>query len=246
MAITVEDAAGATRRILSEHKITAVDTPAQRARYTTVSAESRMLAEFVNYLERKDVGVAILEPMTSRDVFTYRHARESLIKSKTLLEQAVRQLDRAALIEERGSRDPFRSWFAKVPAPNWPLDVETWITGELLVSAQDNWVRDPLDEPAFAAGYTVPISRGRWPAPLAEATAVRRALEANADITVTDSHEHNRGRIVCTLYLSEVAAHGRDLAEQAQYVAQWAHNSLQKIADVVANPADGDPIDAAR
>src|SRR4051812_2951841 len=243
MAITVQDAAGATRRILSEHKIKAVDTPAQREQYAsrresdalvavvpegyarpegferitwfavataadaigrsyggrhwrdaTVSAESRMLAEFVNYLERKDVGVAILDPMTSRDVFTYRHARDSLVKAKTLLEQAARQLDHAVQIEERGSRDPFRSWFAKVPAPKWPFDVEPWITGELLVSAQDNWVRDPLDEPAFAAGYTVQVNRGRWPASLGEATAVRRALEANADITVTDSHERSRGR----------------------------------------------------
>jgi hypothetical protein len=96
------------------------------------------------------------------------------------------------------------------------------------VSAYDDWMPEPTGEPAIAVGYGVGLDGG-WPNGMApEGRWAHRARADDIYVHATDGE--TVGRFSKTMYLGEVAARGRSLADQAAHIAKWAHGALLGIA----------------
>jgi hypothetical protein len=101
-----------------------------------------------------------------------------------------------------------------------------WV--ELVIAAFDDWVPDPVGEPAIGVGYSFDLRDGSWPPGLGLDGHGVGALAAHG-ITVSEGPEDWIGRCFKTLYLGEVPSHGLSLADQAEWVAQWVCDALASI-----------------
>jgi len=213
----------------------------ERALAADACASQRLLAEALAFLERQNVGVSILDPFGTQDVVTFRHSRTALGKIEALFralaaDKALEALGPKGPGEARDPRiagthgtDPAVSWYVHLDR-RWPaLAGWEWCVAEILVSPVDDWIGDPLSEPAIAAGFSFDARRQRWPEALGGDSELLGELEQR-EASVGRTDHGNVGRCVKTLYLSELAARGRTLSDQASWAARWCARAIEDIA----------------
>jgi hypothetical protein len=211
--------------------------------------------ELIQYLSRKDPGVAQTDPLSTFDVSVYARARAMLFRARDLFRYVVHSEQlRDRLGDEPGTHrqsqapddPPFElkeakdSWY-KVLREMWPAVVHHpgtyWV--ELLISPYDDWVPEPKGEPAVGVGYCFDLVDGAWPEGLSPGGTWAERM-AEDMITVSAGDEGKIGRCFMTLYLGELAARGLSLSEQGEWAAGWAREALATIErHDQAEPRDG-------
>jgi hypothetical protein len=196
--------------------------------------------ELLEYLRRKDPAVHANDPLSTLDIASFARARASLYTIRDLfaLVFASHQLDErrtdegivprrsfapdAAAYEAKEAKD---SWSVAL-RENWPAVADHagtyWV--ELTVAAYDDWVPNPVGEPAIGVGYSFDIREGDWPSGI-EPGGTATARLASQGINAKVGAEGWIGRCFKTLYLGEVPSHGLSLPDQAEWIAGWVRRA---------------------
>jgi hypothetical protein len=195
----------------------------EKATLPDTSSKWRLLYELLWYLENKE-NLAVVQALDSENVLAYKLMDATWQAVEALLERAAQN---AGDLHPSGSLgdDGATMWqqFASPPT-GWMHRLEGFgCAAELAVSDRDYWSPDELDEPAFAAGYS--IDGKAHPVLSAKREWVRELDQAGFCCELWADH-------VCiyrTLPMRDVLAFGDTLNAQGQQLGAWVH---QAIADL--------------
>jgi hypothetical protein len=200
-------------------------------------ARERLLVELLDYLEEEE-GI-VFDPLTHEDLFALSRADNTTSIIEGLLERAG---DLSSYKAEGGL-----GWYPKESVVEyWQLFSArgTWaepLEGypELHISGNDWWSDDRLDEPAFAAGFTLPS--GTYEELRSSSRADWQAEIAGHGVSIALEYGHTR--VYRTMYVAELVSRGPTLDRQARALSEWFDESIRiiSVADPHLSPARPKP-----
>jgi len=195
----------------------------------------RCLAELLAFLECQDVGVSNMKPIDESAVRSYSELRATRAMFETFLtmvreDPRIQSLAPSILMPEK---DKTQWWFS-LDAVEWPyltvLDPQGG--AQIALEPTADWLAQ--ESPVLYAGFYFDTPDGRLPVPMSsQVSPLQDALRA-ANVQVGLRADGKQGKCAATLYLSELAARGGTLREQAEYAAGWAVDAIEAIRRINA------------
>ena len=185
-------------------------------------ASERILAELLTYLEEEH-GV-VLEPLGHAHVAAFAYMSETGTVLDELLKRAAELMQADTDGGVDWSDDADALWQLFNPEGTWCEALEG--RPELQAADTDRWSASRVGEPAFGAGYSLPMSL-RDKLLSNELRAWRDAVEAEG-FAVADDDDNLR--VWRTKYLAELIPVGATHEAQARELARWADDTLETLA----------------
>lgn len=205
----------------------------RRALEPDSSGRLRCLAELLAFLECQDVGVSNMSPIKESAVRAYRELRATRSLFETFLamvrdDPRIQALAPSVLIPQK---DKTQWWFS-LDAVEWPylVTLDPTCGAEIVLEPTADWLAD--DSPVLYAGFYFATPEGRLPAPFShQDSPLQEALRA-ANVQIGLRADGKQGKCAVTLYLSDLAAQGGTVREQAEYAAGWAVDAVEGIRGI--------------
>jgi hypothetical protein len=185
----------------------------------------RLLEELISYLE-EDHSVT-LDPVHYEHIRAFQLANET---SEVLVELLQSTANHARNLNPRGRvsydvrNDWGHYWQVFEGAPAWVNEAHGYL--ELSCSDSDDWTLDRIDQPAIGAGATLPEDRFD-DLRRTERRPWHDQLEKDAFHLAVSG---GRTRVFRTIYLAEITGKGATLDSQAEWLAQWLEDTVERLA----------------
>lgn len=201
-----------------------------KATEPTAPSKWRLLYELLWYLENKE-NLAVVHALDSNNVLAYKLLEETVHAVQTLLERAAQNAGTLTPAGDMGEDAPTHWQQFETPPGAWLHRLDGFdCAPEVLVSDLDRWSPEELDEPAFAAGYS--IDGKLHPVLSAKREWVRELDQAGLCCELWADH-------VCiyrTLPMSEVLGYGDSLSAQGERLGAWVEQAIAELGSL--DPGD--------
>lgn len=188
-------------------------------------AKWRLLRELLWYLEKQE-GVAVVHALDGDNLLAYKLMAQTFDAVEALLERVAQNAEPLVPTGGIEYHDVTLWQHFETPPGSWLTSrVGGDGTAEVLVADRDYWSPDELDEPAFAAGYSID---GK----LHDALSAKRDWVRELDAAgFCCELWQGYACIYKTLPMSDVIAMGDTLKAQAEALGRWASRAIQELGE---------------